>query len=151
MKNILVITDLSQQSEAAAEPALALASALDTGEAKLTLLHVTELASDVQTSAPHTATLDDYKKKVRRLAHARLKELQVKLFGDRPFVRHELVDGKVVWKSICDYAEEHGADVIVMTTHGRSGVAHAMLGSVAERVVRAATCPVLTVRVPGAA
>jgi nucleotide-binding universal stress UspA family protein len=43
-------------------------------------------------------------------------------------------------------AEEERADLIVMGTHGRAGLNHLLLGSVAERVVRLATCPVLTVR-----
>jgi nucleotide-binding universal stress UspA family protein len=43
-------------------------------------------------------------------------------------------------------AAERGVDLVVMGTHGRGGVAHLMLGSVAERVVRTAPCPVLTVR-----
>jgi nucleotide-binding universal stress UspA family protein len=45
-----------------------------------------------------------------------------------------------------DYAREQGIDLIVMGTHGRRGLAHMLLGSVAERLVRTAPCPVLTVR-----
>jgi universal stress protein A len=48
--------------------------------------------------------------------------------------------------TITEYANAQGIDVIVMGTHGRTGVAHLLLGSVAERVVRTAPCPVLTVR-----
>jgi nucleotide-binding universal stress UspA family protein len=48
--------------------------------------------------------------------------------------------------SITDYARTEGFDLIVMGTHGRTGLPHAVLGSVAERVVRMAPCPVLTVR-----
>jgi nucleotide-binding universal stress UspA family protein len=51
---------------------------------------------------------------------------------------------------IVEQAREVGADLIVMGTHGRRGVNHLMAGSVAERVVRMAACPVLTVRQPGA-
>ena len=47
---------------------------------------------------------------------------------------------------ICEAAEEHACDLIVMGTHGRTGMAHLLLGSVAEKMVRAAPCPVLTVR-----
>jgi universal stress protein A len=47
---------------------------------------------------------------------------------------------------IVDYAREHQIDLIVMGTHGRGGLTHAMLGSVAENVVRSAPCPVMTVR-----
>jgi len=50
--------------------------------------------------------------------------------------------------AIVEYAEEEGVDLIVLGTHGRGGVAHLLLGSVAERVVRTAPCPVLTVRHP---
>jgi nucleotide-binding universal stress UspA family protein len=49
---------------------------------------------------------------------------------------------------LVDYAEQGGFDLIVMGTHGRTGLSHALLGSVAERVVRRATCPVLTIRTP---
>lgn len=50
--------------------------------------------------------------------------------------------------AIVEYAEEEGVDLIVLGTHGRSAVAHLLVGSVAERVVRTASCPVLTVRHP---
>jgi len=47
---------------------------------------------------------------------------------------------------IIRYAKEHNIDMIVMSTHGRSGLAHILMGSTAEKVVRKAPCPVLTVR-----
>jgi nucleotide-binding universal stress UspA family protein len=50
--------------------------------------------------------------------------------------------------AIAQYAEESRADLIVMGTHGRGGVAHLLMGSVAERVVRIAPCPVMTVHHP---
>ena len=53
--------------------------------------------------------------------------------------------------AIVEYARENGMNLIVMGTHGRGGVAHLLLGSVAERVVRTADCPVLTVRGTAAA
>lgn len=49
-------------------------------------------------------------------------------------------------KSILETAEEIGAELIVMATHGRTGISHFFLGSVAEQVVREASCPVLTIR-----
>jgi nucleotide-binding universal stress UspA family protein len=48
--------------------------------------------------------------------------------------------------SILAVAEEVGAELIVMATHGRTGLSHFFLGSVAEQVVREASCPVLTIR-----
>src|SRR5512135_3331045 len=50
---------------------------------------------------------------------------------------------------IVEAARERGADLVVVGTHGRTGLEHALMGSVAERVVRRAHCPVLTVRPPG--
>ena len=49
-------------------------------------------------------------------------------------------------RTIAEYAASRDIDLIVMGTHGRTGVAHVLLGSVAERLVRTASCPVLTVR-----
>ncbi len=49
---------------------------------------------------------------------------------------------------IVRYAQEANIDLIVLGTHGRGGLAHMLLGSVAEKVVREAPCPVLTVRHP---
>ena len=51
-------------------------------------------------------------------------------------------------RTILDYAEEIEADLVVAGTHGRSGVERRVIGSVAERLVRHATCPVMTVRLP---
>jgi nucleotide-binding universal stress UspA family protein len=50
--------------------------------------------------------------------------------------------------AIVDYANESGIDLIVMGTHGRTGLAHVVMGSVAEKVVRTALCPVLTIHAP---
>jgi nucleotide-binding universal stress UspA family protein len=54
----------------------------------------------------------------------------------------------VDFREIIDYARKHQIDLIVMATHGRTGLAHALVGSVAEKVVRKAPCPVLTVKHP---
>jgi len=54
----------------------------------------------------------------------------------------------VDFREIIDYVAKHGIDLIVMATHGRTGLAHALLGSVAEKVVRKSPCPVLTIKHP---
>jgi nucleotide-binding universal stress UspA family protein len=59
-------------------------------------------------------------------------------------VEAQVVEGEP-WRVITEMAERDGFDLIVMGTHGRSGLAHLAIGSVAERVVRHAPCPVLTV------
>ena len=62
-------------------------------------------------------------------------------------VETKLLEGIVV-PEILALAREQGHDLIVMGTHGRTGLKHAVMGSVAEKVVRLAQCPVLTVRMP---
>ena len=57
-------------------------------------------------------------------------------------------EGKRVSQVMGDEAERWGATLIVMGTHGRTGLAHVLMGSVAERVVQKAPCPVLTIRHP---
>lgn len=51
--------------------------------------------------------------------------------------------------AIVSYAADHAIALIVISTHGRSGLSHVLLGSVAERIIREATCPVLTIRSAG--
>jgi nucleotide-binding universal stress UspA family protein len=69
------------------------------------------------------------------------------------FYGNELVTCRIVqappYHAILTAAEEGQFDLIVMGTHGRTGLSHVLLGSVAEKVVRHARCPVLTVRAPG--
>lgn len=59
---------------------------------------------------------------------------------------HGEVRSGIVFEEIITYAEEVDADLIVMSTHGRSGLSHVLLGSMAEKVVRHAPCPVMTIR-----
>ncbi|MBI2857859.1 MAG: universal stress protein, partial [Chloroflexi bacterium] len=63
-------------------------------------------------------------------------------------VKTEVIKGKVA-ETIAKYATEHGADLIIIATHGRSGVSRWVWGSVADRILRSACVPVLMVRAPG--
>jgi len=77
------------------------------------------------------------------------------LLADAPTVPMKTIDAVVRSVSpanaIVTYATDHNIDFIVMGTHGRGAVAHFLLGSVTESVIRAAPCPVLTVRQPASA
>jgi nucleotide-binding universal stress UspA family protein len=66
-----------------------------------------------------------------------------------PFKR--IVKTGVTFVEIIDYIKQQGIDLVVMGTHGRSGIEHILIGSVAEKVVRKSPCPVLTVRPKGKA
>jgi universal stress protein A len=143
---ILVPTDFSAPSDSALDYATTLAGPFT---ASLVLLYVFEdpfataaYAPDVHGSGRPRATQpmiqDDQTQLGSRVARAR--QLGLAVTSD------------FVWgnpsKIIPEYAAAQGIDLIVMGTHGRTGVAHLILGSVAERVVRVAPCPVLTVRLP---
>jgi nucleotide-binding universal stress UspA family protein len=145
---ILVPTDLSEQSEAALAAVGPLCEAF---EAKLTLLHVTEFAPESYEgpSGGGHPSAEAYRARVKALALEQLEDIRKRHLGDRPHARTAIIDGRVVWKAICDYAEQNGYELIAIATHGHGGLRHALLGSVAERVARHAQCPVMVVR-PGA-
>ncbi len=145
IKNVLVPTDFGKTSEAALNYGRELAR---TFGARLHLLHVTD---SVNARFPLEGTVfipPGLQKDIEDAAQARLNALV------REDDRRELNANAVIRtasaaaETIVEYADEVGADVIVIGTHGRRAVAHLLLGSVAERVVRLASCPVLTVRNP---
>lgn len=63
-------------------------------------------------------------------------------------VRSEVIVGRTT-ESLVDYAEQNGVDLIIIATHGRSGVTRWVMGSVADKLLRSASVPVLMIRVPG--
>ncbi len=69
-------------------------------------------------------------------------------FPQRQRFRVRLVESGKPYETIIKLAADEGFDAIVMGTHGRSGLPHLVIGSVAEKVVRTATCPVVTIRQP---
>jgi universal stress protein A len=73
---------------------------------------------------------------------------QVEAAKSRSLIFRREVRVGVDFREIIDYAAKQDIDLIVMATHGRTGLAHVLLGSVAEKVVRKAPCPVLTIKHP---
>ncbi len=140
---ILFPTDFSESSAAAGKYAFTLADRLG---AELHALHVVEaIAPTVSEALERIAdSMDNYLEQARDGAeHALAAALPNDLAGGKKVVR-VVRTGKPL-TTILDYAKENAVDLIVMGTHGRSGVPHFLVGSVAERVVRVAPCPVLTV------
>ena len=140
---ILVPTDFSETADAALEHASSLAGRLG---ASLHLLHVfTDPYLGVVGTEPYAPPLPEMRERaledVRACLATRLAAQQT---AARPGAC-AIVSGLTA-KQIAQYAADHAIDLIVMGTHGRRGVAHLLLGSVAEHVVRTASCPVLTVR-----
>lgn len=145
MRTVLVATDFSEPSEVAVRYGRALSEAFN---ASLHILHVVpdSMALPWATMADGLA-MADVQRQWEREAHERLETLIAE--PERSGLRLSLVvkAGDPV-RQITGYAAEKGADIIVLGTHGRGPVAHMLMGSVAERVVRTAPCPVLTVRHP---
>jgi universal stress protein A len=146
IKRILVPVDFSTHALQALAYAREVAKRFD---AELLLVHVIEPAyladaSDVYVSGPHGAVL---LKEQLRLAQAQLLRLGADLTERGHRVRTMVKRGSPP-HAIVDTAARVGAHLIVMGTYGRTGLSRMLIGSVAERVVRTAPCPVLTVRRP---
>jgi glycine betaine transporter len=141
---ILVPVDFSPHSERAVQYAATLADRLG---ASLKLIHVVEdpYASGAWSSEVFTPNIPELLDTLIADSRRRLAALKEVLVRDGQRAEIEVIKGNSA-DSIVEHAKEGRFDLIVMGTHGRRGVAHAILGSVAERVVRTAGCPVLTVR-----
>jgi len=145
IKRILCPVDFSENSDHAMRYAAALAG---TFEAELTLLHV--VAPMVAALPGETALPDMLQANIDELTDAcreRLEKTVGTLAASGLTVQHKVING-VPFIEIIRYARETETDLIVMGTHGRTGIGHLIIGSVAERVVRKAPCPVLTVKHP---
>jgi nucleotide-binding universal stress UspA family protein len=141
IRHILCPTDFSESSGEAFETALMMAT--DSG-ARLTLLHVQQLPAPVFPDVILPVSPSILRDAEQSAEHA------MERLCERARAAGVAADCRVTVGAphveICDAAEEVGADLIVMGTHGRTGLSHVILGSVAEKVVRKAQCPVLTVR-----
>ncbi len=142
IKRILVPVDFSAPSRAALWRASELAATLG---ASVELLHVLDLPEpQLMTGRGYVPIPPEYRQELVRQAEAHLKEW-LETANVPATVQHALGEGRPSVE-IVSYSREHGIDLIVMGTHGRGGVSHLLIGSVAERVVRTAPCPVMTVR-----
>jgi universal stress protein A len=139
IRTILHPTDFSECSEFAFRVACSMARDY---RARLIILHVapSELVSSrvIGGSSPETyrAELEN------RLRRCEMPDLRI-------VVEHQLRQGEPAVE-ILRAVQEFSCDLIVLGTHGRTGLGRALLGSVAESVMRNATCPVLTVKAPSA-
>lgn len=142
-QTILVPTDFSDDAEAALQVAAELAKA--TG-GRIHLLHVYHFPAYVSATPeiPYNFPAEVYDD-IRQLAAARVQKLEERMQADGVSARSEIVEGPPS-ERIVACAEREKADLIVMGTRGLTGLKHVFLGSVAERTLRHATCPVMTVK-----
>lgn len=144
LKNILVATDFSEPAAAALRHGMELTRRF---EASLHVLHVVSDLAAIPTAVPGMV-LDagSLQTTLEQDARADLNTLISE--PDRAALHAHLEISVSAWpgQAILNYARDHKIDLIVLGTHGRTGLAHWFMGSVAEFVSRRAECPVLTVR-----
>ncbi|REJ85939.1 MAG: universal stress protein [Planctomycetota bacterium] len=147
LRHILHPTDFSEPARQAMAYALELAQRFD---AELHALYVVPpmAAMPWSSSGYVPPSMVEAEERHRLEAADKLHSLMPSNEGGNPTVQHVVRDG-TPFVRIIEYAREAGIDLIVIGTHGHTGLKQMLLGSVAERVVRKASCPVLTVRPEG--
>jgi universal stress protein A len=139
IQHILVPVDFSEGTQTTLDCARELAGKF---AARVTLLHIVQ-----PIFPPVTEVAFTFEKQAREMQDEAERQLR-DLAGSLPSGANAetVLDTGVPWDCIVERAGKLGADLIVMGTHGRSGLKHLWLGSVAERVVQHAPCAVLVVR-----
>ncbi len=146
LKHILVATDFGEPADAALSYGRALAGSFGS---TLHLLHVAEnVFLKTIGSESYAGVFPELQRDVEDAARKQLDQRLIDNDPNAPPAKGIVLTSNTTATTIVDYAKSADIDLIVMGTHGRGAVAHLLMGSVAERVVRTAPCPVLTVRHP---
>src|SRR3954471_12858348 len=139
LKNLLVAVDLSEPSKEVIEAGIMLARSLD---ASIELVHVKE--PFIYALAGEYGPTVEQEQSLMQWIESRVAEASDRVASARiPCSTSNLYGAPA--REIVEHAEKIGADLIIVGTHGRGGISHAVLGSVAERIVQRAKRPVLTV------
>jgi nucleotide-binding universal stress UspA family protein len=147
INKILYPTDFSEYSKAVIPYVVNLTRQND---AELHCLHVLEMPNEQYLSDEYMLPLNAYhvnEDEILKIARVRLDKFIVESLSEITTVTSKVIAG-TPFVEIIRYARDQSIDLIVMGTHGHSALAAMLLGSVAEKVVRKAPCPVLTVRHP---
>jgi len=146
IKNILVATDFSEVSDAALSYGRTLAEQF---AATLHIVHVVEdLATMTFTTDGFVSQIPGLQQELEDAARTQLDDALARTQWRGPRPETIVLTSNARAAAIIDYAKKASIDLIVIGTHGRGGMSRLLLGSVAERVVRTAPCPVLTVHHP---
>ena len=145
IKTILFPTDFSHGARAAMDYAIAMARDY---KAKLVLLYVIQDISIAEWYIPSSISAADLVEDMQKSADREMEKWGAEAAAKAPAVEQLVVRG-VPFVEIIRMAKEKQADLIVIGTHGRTGIDHMLFGSTAEKVVRKSPCPVLTVRMMG--
>ena len=115
--------------------------------AELCVIHVITppISPDVSVMLPSDVPVHIAEPELIEAGAGVLDRLVAEHFKDDDSVKREVLFGNP-WSAICEYAERAEIDLIVVSTHGHTGLKHALIGSTAEKIVRHAPCPVLVVK-----
>lgn len=141
---ILSAVDFSENSECAFDYALTLATQFN---AELTIMHVINEPVDLRGFYVPHISFEQLEKEIEGSAVKMMETFCSSKLGGFSNYKTSIVTG-IPYDEIIAAAAKIDASLIVLGTHGRTGLDRILFGSTAERVVRAATCPVLTVRLP---
>jgi len=141
---ILTAIDFSENSDYAYDYALSLAKKFDS---QLIILHVINEPVDLRGFYVPHISFEQLEKEIEEGAEKMMAKFCGSKMGDFTNFTTSIVTG-IPYEEIIRSAEEAAASLIVLGTHGRTGLDHLIFGSTAERVVRGASCPVLTIRLP---
>lgn len=144
LNRILVPTDFSEHSERAAAYAAELARRFRAAEVHC--IHVSDIPADLLATSAYymTGPSEQFIEQVRTESQKNLETFAAKNLAGLP-VKTAFLEGRP-FVEIIRYARDNQIELIVIATHGRTGISHALFGSVAEKVVRKAPCPVLVVK-----
>ncbi|MDO3379302.1 universal stress protein [Geoalkalibacter halelectricus] len=142
-KTILYATDFSESSDFAFEYALTLAKKF---EARLLLVHVVNEPVDLRGFYVPHISFDKLEEEIQEGAKKMMEKFCRKHLGDYSNYETFVLPG-VPYDEIIKKGQEEHADLILMGTHGRTGLDHVLFGSTAEKVVRKSPIPVMTIRV----
>lgn len=143
--HILVTTDFSEHSVSAFEFA---AYEAKMNQSKVTLLSVVQ-DWDVPDFAvayiPNPELIANYREELRKGAENKLQQIAKEKFHGQDVTCKVLLSGAPVAQEICDYAKENGCNLIMISSHGRGAIGDLIVGSVVQKVLRLAQCPVMVI------
>lgn len=143
LTKIIVPTDFSESSFTAFQYAADLARKWD---AEIHLLYIVEKLPQILSTVNYDKAKDNFINSVEDSARKKLKDLVSKFEDEISSPIKPVMRNGINYEEIINYADEIKSELIVIATHGRSGILYTLLGSVAEKVIQLAKCPVLVVK-----
>jgi nucleotide-binding universal stress UspA family protein len=142
-KKIVVPIDGSGWSERAIPHAVDIAQ---NNQSELILLHVFKPPASEYVGEIALANQDDQLQQLREEAKQHLMGIRNKIRSEKVTVRVQFIEGTGVAGIICDYINSEGVDLVVMSSHGRTGINRWLFGSVAQKVMQEVNVPVMIIR-----